>query len=561
MTTQSIALKNLVPSELNARRGDDKADPALKADIAAHGLLQNLVVCPAKKAGVFEVIAGGRRLAALLALQKDGTLPIDYTVPCSVRESTDATELSLAENVSRVAMHPADEFEAFTSLAGKGHTPTDIAVRFGATEKHVAQRLKMGKVHPDIIKQYRAGKTSLDCVMAFTISDDQEHQLKVFKGLKGWESNNAGSIRTKITQRMVKPDSGIVKLVGLDAYKAAGGEVIADLFGEATYLSDKKLIDRLMTEKVDAQIAKLKKEGWGFVEFTRKNWWNVQGLYNQFTAKTKEEKADAGCVVLFDSYNGKLEVKKALTKKPEKKREEDDNDAEERGYHSYSRANTVAAQQRTVVAQLGLIANPKLAYDCLAYSAALSMLDSGGDEETGINIDLSLSWSTRELEEHHATAKEAFEQLNTAWAEKEGIERWEAFLQLTREEKDAILSYAAARSFDVELYDSHQPVRELVLASTGVDVAKTWRPTKENYFSELNKKELLALGQQLVSEKWADLRKDSNEESLAESLAEVFNDPGAHGADPEKIATWLPEGMAFAAPAPAKPKEKKKKAA
>ena len=47
---KSLPLDKLVPSPRNVRHArDEQADLQLKADIAARGLLQNLVVAPAKK--------------------------------------------------------------------------------------------------------------------------------------------------------------------------------------------------------------------------------------------------------------------------------------------------------------------------------------------------------------------------------------------------------------------------------------------------------------------------------------------------------------------------------
>ena len=58
---QSIHLKKLVQSPRNVRKSSDVlADLQLRADIAARGLLQNLVVRKAKR-GKFEVEAGGRQ--------------------------------------------------------------------------------------------------------------------------------------------------------------------------------------------------------------------------------------------------------------------------------------------------------------------------------------------------------------------------------------------------------------------------------------------------------------------------------------------------------------------
>ena len=72
---KSIPLNKLVQSPRNVRRhADPAADAELKASIAAHGLLQNLVVRPAAK-GKFEVEAGERRRRAMLALADDKALP------------------------------------------------------------------------------------------------------------------------------------------------------------------------------------------------------------------------------------------------------------------------------------------------------------------------------------------------------------------------------------------------------------------------------------------------------------------------------------------------------
>ena len=114
----SIPLKKLVPSPRNVRKSSDVlADLQLRADIAARGLLQNLVVRKAKR-GRFEVEAGGRRLAALQALAEEGTLPDTHEVTCLVieGEESEVREASLAENVQRLAMNPADEAQAFASI-------------------------------------------------------------------------------------------------------------------------------------------------------------------------------------------------------------------------------------------------------------------------------------------------------------------------------------------------------------------------------------------------------------------------------------------------------------
>jgi ParB family chromosome partitioning protein len=115
MTMQTIPLDRLVPSPANVRKTKTGIE-GLAASIAAHGLLQNLQVRPATDED-FEVVAGGRRFDALKFLAKHKKIAPDYPVPCEVRDGPDATEISLAENEMREAMHPADQFEAFRKLA------------------------------------------------------------------------------------------------------------------------------------------------------------------------------------------------------------------------------------------------------------------------------------------------------------------------------------------------------------------------------------------------------------------------------------------------------------
>jgi ParB family transcriptional regulator, chromosome partitioning protein len=133
----SIPLNKLVAWDGNVRKtaGADTSLHELASSIAAHGLINNLVVKPHRKDS-FTVMAGGRRLTALQLLAKGGRLPADHPVKCEILgDKANALELSLAESAVREQMHPADEFDAFRALVDDGMPTTDIAARFGVTEK------------------------------------------------------------------------------------------------------------------------------------------------------------------------------------------------------------------------------------------------------------------------------------------------------------------------------------------------------------------------------------------------------------------------------------------
>ena len=179
-----IPLDRLERSPANVRRTEagKSAFAELKASIAAHGLLENLVarsIGPGEDGGEhYAVIAGARRLDALRDLASEGVLETDHPVPCRVIDNGAAdSELSLAENVVRVAMHPADQVQAFGTLANDGATVADIAARFGVSERIVEQRLRLGNAAPEILDAYRADAIDLETLKAFAVTADQARQM------------------------------------------------------------------------------------------------------------------------------------------------------------------------------------------------------------------------------------------------------------------------------------------------------------------------------------------------------------------------------------------------
>jgi ParB family transcriptional regulator, chromosome partitioning protein len=268
--TTSIALNKLTAWDGNVRKtaGADTALAELAASIAAHGLLQSLVVRNGKK-GKFAVVAGGRRLQALQALAESGKIAADYAVPCQVvADDADATEISLAENAVREQMHPADEFEAFRDLSDKGLSAADVAARFGVTEAVVSKRLKLARVSPVILAAYRDGKLDLEQVMAFAITDDHKAQEKLLKTLRNMD-DDPRSIRRALTDGEIPASHKVVKFVTLKAYEKAGGQIRRDLFAqddEGVFILDRELLQTLAFAKLEKAADGLRKEGWKWVE-------------------------------------------------------------------------------------------------------------------------------------------------------------------------------------------------------------------------------------------------------------------------------------------------------
>ena len=143
-----VPLSRLVlrPTGRNVRKTPRMSIPELAASIARIGLLQNLIVILSADGEQYEVVAGDRRLTALKLLAKKKRIPADYEVPCLLVADASARTVSLAENVQREAMHPADQFAAFAALVKEGRPVEDIAADFGVTpllERWVEQPMKL----------------------------------------------------------------------------------------------------------------------------------------------------------------------------------------------------------------------------------------------------------------------------------------------------------------------------------------------------------------------------------------------------------------------------------
>lgn len=270
-----VPLNKLKKSPKHARKvpHTDAAIATLAASIGYKGMLQNLVVEPevdeaGAATGFYLVAIGeGRRLAQLLRAQRK-EIRKSEPIRCTVDLANDPTEISLDENVIRSDLHPADQYEVFRYLAEeKGHGVEEIAARFGVTAHVVRQRLRLASVSPNLIQIYREGGLTLDQLIAFAIVEDHERQEAAFERLS--PNHEPYMIRRALLESKVSARDRRARFVGLEAYEAAGGSVLRDLFSESEdgFLEDVALLDRLTKEKLDGVAAGLcEQEGWKWAE-------------------------------------------------------------------------------------------------------------------------------------------------------------------------------------------------------------------------------------------------------------------------------------------------------
>jgi ParB family chromosome partitioning protein len=276
-SSRDIPFNKLVLSQSNVRRVKTGISiEELAESIARRGLIQSLHVRPVlgaegKETGMFEVPAGGRRYRALELLVKQKRLAKTAPVPCVVGNAESdvlVDEVSLAENIDRAPLHPLDQFRAFQAMRDKGMTEETIAAAFFVGVNVVKQRLRLASVSPKLLDVYAEDGMTLEMLMAFTVSPDHARQEQVWEMISnGWQKE-PWQIRRMLTETSVPASDKRALFVGIDAYEAAGGIVVRDLFedDEGGWLQNVGLLDRLTAEKLKAAADEIAAEGWKWIE-------------------------------------------------------------------------------------------------------------------------------------------------------------------------------------------------------------------------------------------------------------------------------------------------------
>jgi ParB family transcriptional regulator, chromosome partitioning protein len=546
MNIQMIPLHALVPSPANVRKTGSKIGiDELASSIAAHGILQNLQVRPVADEK-YQVVAGGRRLAALKLLAKRKEVEKDVAVGCNILNGEDDTEISLAENDMREAMHPADQFEAFRKMVDDGRSVEEVAKRFGATVLLVTQRLKLARVSTLLINLYREEELTLEQLMAFTVSDDHAAQEAAWFDAPAFD-RSPRSIRRRLTAEHVVASDKRVVFTGLDAYREAGGQIITDLFQSETegYLTDPALLDRLCTARLEREAEAIRAEGWKWVEIMpqvsyeslrgygrqhgkpqpmppkqAKALAKVEAKRDALAAKDELTDEEAEQLEALDTeaaalaevpvewserqqkrcgavvgigYDGGLEVTRGLIapadiKEPKRKEGEDgeavsaSDEPEASGLSKALRNDLVA--QRTAALRATVAANVPVALVALAQALVLPLFYLGYAENP-LDLRAVSPYLKGEGIEDNRGSKDIAER-HAAWLQRlpeEPEALWGWLIALDPATLNELLAYCAAATVKPE---SGPPIDRLATA-TGFSLAQWWTPTAKGYFSRVSK--------------------------------------------------------------------------
>jgi ParB family transcriptional regulator, chromosome partitioning protein len=277
-----IPFSKLSISENNVRATNGNAEiESLAANIAKNGIIQNLIVHPDAKKGYYKVYAGGRRLRAIAHLIETNRLPKTFQLPCIVREASDNTQqdISLSENMMRIAMTAADECKAFAKLADANVSEEEISKTFGCDIRHVRMRLRLGQLAQPLFAALSSGELSIDAAKCYGLTGDHQKQETVWNALKNrGDENSKYAIRNAILDNSVSSHTSLALFVGEDAYREAGGRIELDLFSEneesqwldghiVTNLAEAKMIEAGEQIKIENNLGWIKTSLQNYVDY------------------------------------------------------------------------------------------------------------------------------------------------------------------------------------------------------------------------------------------------------------------------------------------------------
>ena len=545
---EGIPLADLYLSDMNPRQDADPEGIALLADsIAMIGLIQPIAGLR-DEAGTVGVVAGGRRWRAIkLALERDPDLiahrPELAFVPVRLApDAATARAWAAVENTAREDLHPADEIRAFGRMRDGGADVPTIARTFGLTEAHVYRRLALAALPAPVLDALKAGEITLGAAKAFTVADDEALALTVLEQIKGRE------ISEHRIKQMVQPSAinagsdRRARFVGIDAYRAAGGRISADLFADATLLHDTDLLDRLFAEALDAAAEAMEAE-WAWTETLDEAWvpynmaekmarlYRVEGELTDDQAERYDELAElAEADALDEDGQAELDALQAIldgdfsdaqrrfggwflcvgqdgTIKTEGPyvRPEDRARAIEAGVltgHAarpiegtkadapkspYSGALVADLQaMRSAAVQGALLDKPELALDLLAYTFAEKW---GGP--LAVRTDespIKPATETGFAPDPRLLGNEGDDE--SAEDDAPEADPFDAFRAKGKKHRNAVLALALARSLR---YSDRDPIFAKVEAEAKAHIRQVWTPTAENFFGRVSADYLDAL--------------------------------------------------------------------
>ncbi|MBO9695927.1 MAG: ParB/RepB/Spo0J family partition protein [Sphingopyxis sp.] len=304
MKLDFIELDKLSVAKTNMRaKGRDPEVGDILPSIRKRGVLIPLLVRPNCADGHFEILAGRRRFTAVNTVVREGGAA--RPLPCAILDDgddADAIEVSLLENLARVAPDEVSQWEAFVKLAKAGRSEAEIAADFAFEPQTVKRILALGNLLPRIRNLYRAGDIDPSTVKHLTLASkaQQTAWLALFDDADAYCPTGSQLKEWLFGGGAIKAEHALFDI------ETSGLAIIADLFSEDRLVPDTDAFWALQMAEVEARKAAYLEDGWSDVVIlergTRFITWNHSHTAKRKGGRVYVEVRSSGEVDFHEGY-------------------------------------------------------------------------------------------------------------------------------------------------------------------------------------------------------------------------------------------------------------------
>jgi ParB family chromosome partitioning protein len=254
----------VAPENLRADEPADEEVPQLAETLFHGGQVFPLLVRPGrgKKEAAFMALDGRRRRLAYLHLVEAQRISPDHPVRVKVITDKDTqVRAAYLPNSEAIAPDLVDVIRATGRLAKRSMSPAQIARSLGYSREQVLGWSVLAGLEDVVLEGLRDGKITLRQAKLMTkLSPQDQAQLADNARIYGRLYDDA--VRNRLSGAVVTVGDARVRLVGLEAYAAAGGRVETDLFGEMPdVLLDQAILQQAWDERVKVVVDHLEAAG------------------------------------------------------------------------------------------------------------------------------------------------------------------------------------------------------------------------------------------------------------------------------------------------------------
>ena len=238
MTSTTLTIDQLELSPFNVRTNQQDTQPstALEKSILAVGLIHALRVHPMRgRKNKWGVHAGGRRYRSIKALIARGDLLADWPIAAMISDGSDAEllEESIAENGPRRDLRPYEVFLGVAKAHRRGHDVRKIADALGQEPDWVRQSIRLGDLAKPVFEALERGEIGVDQARAYGATEDLAVQEAAYEALRHLPPHLREPRQIRAWLKVGDAElERLLRFVGADAYRAAGGRYELDLFAD-----------------------------------------------------------------------------------------------------------------------------------------------------------------------------------------------------------------------------------------------------------------------------------------------------------------------------------------